>query len=159
MLEIRQGIFLSTALTMSLFCGAARASEAPIVNEKPASATDKAAVDIEVQHSSAPVPGNAPIQLFTPLASKIIGPGIPDDSLNTQFPPESDEAIKRANELHAQAVEQLKKDDFVQAIKLDGSTLLAAACGSRLSLLQLQMRRSCARTGYHGSQMPTHRDG
>ncbi|HEY9731748.1 MAG TPA: tetratricopeptide repeat protein [Drouetiella sp.] len=119
MLEIRQGIFLSTALTMSLFCGAARASEAPIVNEKPASATDKAAVDIEVQHSSAPVPGNAPIQLFTPLASKIIGPGIPDDSLNTQFPPESDEAIKRANELHAQAVEQLKKDDFVQAIKLD----------------------------------------
>ncbi len=128
MLEFRQKVVLSTALTLSLCHAAAHAHDVmPATTDKPpvtstttSSNGTTAAVDsIEVQHSSAPVPGNAPLQLFTPISERVIGPGLIDDTQKALFPPESDEAIKKANDLHAQATEQLKKGDFVQAIKLD----------------------------------------
>lgn len=109
MLEFRQRLLLSTALTLSL-CSSSGIQAFAAEKETQTEAT------VEVQHVTAPVPGNAPIQLLKPDANK---DAKDDDDQSAPFPKESDEAIKKANELHAQASDQLKKNNLEQAIKLD----------------------------------------
>lgn len=108
MLDFRQKLFLSTAMTLSLCYTAALAEE-----------TAGAA-----QPSTAPVPGNAPLHLMQPATSQ--GSAVGKEEEEALLPKESDEAIKKANELHAQAAEQLKKDNIEQAIKLDEEAMKAA---------------------------------
>jgi len=127
MLEFRQKLFLTTALASTICYAAAKASDTSNQALKDPATTSTATTTTSATTATvgAPIPGNTP-QPGLHVLSKHHGDDDDDDDEIVLFPKESDEAIKKANELHEQAAEQFKRNNIEQAIKFDEEASKAA---------------------------------